>query len=271
MAALSTTGCVGWGPCGNECVRRPFRGMLQGLCSTCPDDCGNCDGYNPPFGNVRRTLACGSGCGEIYYGEWASNPPNSCNDCDARGSAYGINSKYPWLCNTGWWRPWGVKYGQNGSGYGNPYRGSHPGMSDYGVGPGFLRRACMTDSCGGCAGCDSGCSTGGCAPNAPAGPGLQPIPSHSSSTRMRASNSMRVNYESPLIRSAKMRAATSNRIPARSSANSTMVRSPSRSPNSGTGQSYRQTSAVLRVNSDRSGAISNSARGGRLKQSGSLR
>lgn len=52
--------------------------------------CNDCDGvgYGEPvlpqrpfdrIRNLRKGLVCGSGCGEVYVGEWTSTPPD-CND-----------------------------------------------------------------------------------------------------------------------------------------------------------------------------------------------
>lgn len=194
ISSLFMTGCVGWGPCGDERFVGPLQGAMSDVCTTCNDHCNNCDGYNPPFGNLRRTLACGSGCGEIYYGEWVSNPPNTCNECDARGFAYGINARVPWLCNA-WFLPWGVKYRANGEGYGNPLRGVHRGIDQYG---GYRsdywnRIGVVGNNCSSCStGCESGCAHGNCAPNAPSGKQLQPVPS-----KMPKTNVQKVNYSSP--------------------------------------------------------------------------
>ena len=148
------TGCVGWGPCGSEQFVGPLHNTIG--CGGCDDGhCHNCDGYNPPFGSVRKTLACGSGCGEVYYGEWLSNPPNTCNDCDARGFAYGTNPRIPWL-----WQPFrvfGYKYGHSG-GYGNPNWRAWWGTQGSGYGDGYPSAVVPAggSSCGGCTDCQSG-------------------------------------------------------------------------------------------------------------------
>lgn len=83
---LSSVGCaipVGSGPCG-------------GLAC---DSCGDCDGggyvAGPllPFGplealrQARRNLVCGGGgCGDVYYGEWRSYPPDCVDPCYGSGA-----------------------------------------------------------------------------------------------------------------------------------------------------------------------------------------
>ncbi len=206
ILTTSFSGCVGWGPNGNEQFIGPLSGAMSGVCTTCDDHCHNCDGYNPPFGNVRKTLACGSGCGEIYYGEWLSNPPNTCNECDARGHAFGMNARIPWLCNP--FHPWGFKYRENGAGYGNPLRGTHRGLGDYGgYRAGYWNRVGVAGNCS--SGCGSGkcatgnCGTGNCAPNAPKDGGkLKPIP------QSKNQPAKQVNYVSPLVKAKYGRIST---------------------------------------------------------------
>lgn len=254
FATLLHTGCVGWGPCGDEQFRGPFRGALEGMASTCGDHCGNCDGYYRPPGSIRQALACGSGCGEIYYGEWVSNPPNTCNECDARGFAYGANGRYPWL--SGLWAPWGVKYRPDGGGYGNPYRATHPGLADYGgYRPGLWGRYRFAADCGSCGtGMSPGCATGNCAPNAPVGEHLMPIPDDASAQGYlpAPTRSHRVNYESPLLRGARGTSTTRTASGAASAAGS---------PNSGSRSTHR---ASLKV-------VPGESNDGRLKQRSPLR
>ncbi len=49
------------------------------------DDCGQRPIPNGPLEELqimRRSLICGGGCGEVYYGEWLSTPPDCCDPCD---------------------------------------------------------------------------------------------------------------------------------------------------------------------------------------------
>lgn len=39
--------------------------------------CGPLDGLR----QAKRSLVCGRGCGEVYYGEWMSTPPDCCDPC----------------------------------------------------------------------------------------------------------------------------------------------------------------------------------------------
>jgi hypothetical protein len=69
--------------------------MTRNFCDECSgcavDHCGGCDDCGPrPIPNgpleelraMHRSLICGGGCGEVYYGEWFSTPPNCCDPCD---------------------------------------------------------------------------------------------------------------------------------------------------------------------------------------------
>ncbi|MDB4650301.1 hypothetical protein OAE37_00915 [Pirellulaceae bacterium] len=206
LISLNLSGCVGWGPQGCEQFHGPIRavgnGVLDAGCascgthSDCGDHCNNCDGYNGPFGTVRKTLACGSGCGEIYYGDWVSNPPNTCNECDATGYSRGVNGRIPWLSNP--FAFWGYQYRPNGGGYGNPLRGAVWGYGRYGAhwdGVG----------CGG-VGCNSGCSD--CGRHAQVYEGeIAPIPAQQPevmkkqvnrpSAQSRPSRTRQVSYDAP--------------------------------------------------------------------------
>ncbi len=84
------------GPCGGTC------GGGCGSCGGyCGADCGTCDGCSgPPCCGIRpvrwvfRVLgfqcapAC-TGCGEEYWGDWCSNPPDCCDPCDQCGNYVG--------------------------------------------------------------------------------------------------------------------------------------------------------------------------------------
>jgi hypothetical protein len=60
-------------------------------CSGCEvANCNDCDGAPPPIPctpwehlcQARRSVVCGGGCGEVYYDEWFSNPPDCVDPCD---------------------------------------------------------------------------------------------------------------------------------------------------------------------------------------------
>ena len=57
----------------------------------CGSSCNDCDGTGyghsratGPFSQMsqwRKSLTCGSGCGETYIGEWISTPPDCADPC----------------------------------------------------------------------------------------------------------------------------------------------------------------------------------------------
>ena len=74
-----SVGCCGPRGCGVGCR------ALDGGCNDCD---GAYYGARPiPYGPLaqvrqfRRSLVCGGGCGETYYGEWISTPPDSSDPC----------------------------------------------------------------------------------------------------------------------------------------------------------------------------------------------
>ena len=73
--AVLASGCCGPMGCGPGC----------GI-----DNCYDCDGatqLNPYMGpmdtlrQMRQRVVCGSGCGEVYRGEWMSTPPDCVDPC----------------------------------------------------------------------------------------------------------------------------------------------------------------------------------------------
>lgn len=73
-------------------------------------------------GALRQTtkynLTCGAGCGEVYWGEWLSNPPDECDPCDNWGGFVGARCCPPrfWdcLCSS-FCGMWGGRYAGCGS------------------------------------------------------------------------------------------------------------------------------------------------------------
>ncbi len=55
---------------------------------------GDCCGTDPcsrgprrrPFANLLGMFACNGGCGDVYYDEWVSDPPDCCDPCDNCGN-----------------------------------------------------------------------------------------------------------------------------------------------------------------------------------------
>jgi hypothetical protein len=65
------------------CLPKPI--VWCGNCSECgPNDCESCACPSDCgiLSFCRWNKSCGKGCGEIYYGEWYSDPPDCCDPCD---------------------------------------------------------------------------------------------------------------------------------------------------------------------------------------------
>ena len=100
-AALVAGGCCcpdmggnGCGPCGGGggrgslCCRTYEERMSQtDPCGTCvtPVGCGN----GGVRGWLRNQSTCCKGCGDVYWGEWISDPPDCCDPCDSCGGFSG--------------------------------------------------------------------------------------------------------------------------------------------------------------------------------------
>lgn len=69
LSCLSVTGC---------CVSRP--GGPVDPCSR-DHEGGSCGRCGPFGGGLNRLLSCGSDCGEVYWDEWLSDPPDCCDPC----------------------------------------------------------------------------------------------------------------------------------------------------------------------------------------------
>ena len=61
---------------------------VLGSCQTCSTCGGDCEGHTPGS-YLGHKLACTSGCGEIYWGPWLSDPPADCDPCDDCGNFVG--------------------------------------------------------------------------------------------------------------------------------------------------------------------------------------
>ncbi|HJN08769.1 MAG: hypothetical protein QGH33_01750 [Pirellulaceae bacterium] len=106
---------------------------VLGSCEACGVCGGACQGHTPAQ-HLKHTLTCASGCGEIYWGEWISHPPDDCDPCDDWGNWIGpTNCDEPSCLDSlasGWCNLFGYR---NGGGKG--------------------KSGC--DSCGGKGGCDT--------------------------------------------------------------------------------------------------------------------
>ena len=61
---------------------------VLGSCQACGVCGGACQGHTPAQ-HLKHQLTCASGCGEIYWGEWISDPPDACDPCDDWGNWIG--------------------------------------------------------------------------------------------------------------------------------------------------------------------------------------
>ena len=79
-----------WNGCCNDCGPSP--------CESCSDYCNGCGDCgllsHVGFFGIRGCLTCKRGCGEIYYDEWCSDPPDCCDPCDKCHGVYTGQSGY---------------------------------------------------------------------------------------------------------------------------------------------------------------------------------
>ena len=63
-------------------------------CATCDSDsCTSCGkNANGPAARLFKQIACRGGCGEVYVGEWTSDPPDCCDPCDECGRYTGAQA-----------------------------------------------------------------------------------------------------------------------------------------------------------------------------------
>lgn len=95
-------------------------------CDSCAtggyETCGECQPgmcHHPwLWSRAQSALTCGAGCGDVYWGEWASDPPASGDSCGSCGTA-----DCGGCC--GFWNPlrglaflWGYRYAPTGYGMG---------------------------------------------------------------------------------------------------------------------------------------------------------
>ena len=154
IVSLAMSGCycgpVGCGP-----------GGAVSNCNGCDGSGWGTGGYIAPpsplqhLAAFRKSLVCGGGCGEVYYGEWASTPPDGCDPCAGGQFVGGATPCRPFCWN---WRPGQLLFGFLHNvgqrfcyGCGNP--ASACGCGGFAGGGGFGV---------GCGGCGGGFAGGGC-------------------------------------------------------------------------------------------------------------
>ena len=71
---------------------------VLGSCEQCGVCGGACQGHTPAS-YMKHRLTCGAGCGEIYWDEWLSDPPDDCDPCDDCGNWIG-----PRCCEPSFWQ-----------------------------------------------------------------------------------------------------------------------------------------------------------------------
>jgi len=90
LALLASSLAAAGGCCaphygGDCCLCLPKPIVWDGSCNECAPDCescADCCGDCGILSFLRRKKICGMGCGEIYLGEWISDPPDCCDPCD---------------------------------------------------------------------------------------------------------------------------------------------------------------------------------------------
>ena len=146
-ATLLSSGCCG---IGGGC------GSCGPVASSCGGGCGSCSGGDCSATLSMATLpllggrlACGSGCGDVYWNEWMCDPPAGCDDCNDDGC---------WVGNQTCCRQQGVLLSTAET----AIQGVHGlvgflfGGMGCGIGQGC--GGCAAPSCGSCGGCgDPGC------------------------------------------------------------------------------------------------------------------
>ncbi len=164
----------GCGPCGDE-YAVDAGGCESGACGGCdacggdvyPGSCGTrvsgpCGGLSGLCLPLMCTrLACGSGCGGIYWNEWVSDPPDCCDPCSDGGCWVG-----PQTCPQPCLYPGGLLLGTYRHIRGIAAGVIHLGL--YGYRPGCDAvgatgcPSCGFEDCTGCESC-SDCGVAGCA------------------------------------------------------------------------------------------------------------
>ena len=95
MLAVAAVGCVspyayygdsGRGPCSLSGRCAGCEGAPAGNCAG--GACGGACGAVAPC-RLRDLVACNGGCGRIYWGEWAYDPPDECDACNDHGDWVG--------------------------------------------------------------------------------------------------------------------------------------------------------------------------------------
>jgi len=184
LAVITGAGCCVTHPCGSTAAL-PCDGACGVACDDggCDSGCGptfpaSCGTHAPGHGLsglalplLSTKLACGSGCGGVYWNEWISDPPDCCDPCNDCGQWTGHCGGNSWS-------------GQTGCGPGQVIHGALRGVTH--VTGSVLRTVIYgyPGACGGCGTCSScmtaepamgGCANGACGDGYAAAPTSIPV------------------------------------------------------------------------------------------------
>jgi hypothetical protein len=97
-ARMADCGTMAVDDCANDCANGCADGCADG-CATesCGSSCAPCG-----YGFWSSLLGCRAGCGRMYWGEWAYDPPDACDPCDDCGEWVGPRCCPP----SGWFTFW---------------------------------------------------------------------------------------------------------------------------------------------------------------------
>jgi len=86
------------------------------------ETCGECEPglcHHPwLWGRATSALTCGAGCGDVYWGEWVSDPPSCGDACDSCGDVACGGCGGCWNPLRGLAHLWGYRYAPGGYGMG---------------------------------------------------------------------------------------------------------------------------------------------------------
>lgn len=153
VGGCETDACGGCDTCGGD--------IYPGSCGTrATGPCGGLSGFCLPLLSTR--LACGSGCGGVYWNEWICDPPECCDPCNDGGCWVGPQSCPPQSC----WFPGRLLLGTcrhvRGVVAGAIHLGLHGYRPGYCAGGAASCTTCGLEDCTGCDAC-SDCGSMGCA------------------------------------------------------------------------------------------------------------
>ncbi len=195
LAAFMMSGCC----CG------PYGACGGGGIGECTTGCNDCEGVGvggPPMAygpihhltQMRKSLVCGTGCGEVYYGEWRSTPPDACDPCCDDQFVGGAVPCRPFCWQ---WQPGQFLFGKLGSLYGKRFcEGCGNTFDACGCNflgsPGHVTSHCGCDGSVAAGNGGSGCATCNSSSSSPTATRIAapPQPTSSRTARMNPSTAM---------------------------------------------------------------------------------